>query len=176
MRQIAGITLVCAIFSMIGAASKAGIIWSGPDLTFSKADLADWTLPVNQDRLTDNIWITRKSNQGLFNIKQEAGYTHDASPIGTEWAYGSAANWSSLTFTDWETWAYPPPSMVGQNAVLHLIADDIYLDIKFLSWTSTASGGGFSYVRSTPTVPEPSSLAMLVISVFAASGMLCWKR
>jgi hypothetical protein len=35
------------------------------------------------------------------------------------------------------------------NTVLHLKTDDIYLDIKFLSW-SERSGGGFSYERSTP--------------------------
>jgi hypothetical protein len=48
--------------------------------------------------------------------------------------------------------------MIGKDAVLHLIADDIYLDIKFLSWTA-GGGGGFSYERST--VPEPSSLILL---------------
>lgn len=39
--------------------------------------------------------------------------------------------------------------MVGKSAVLHLIPNDIYLDIKFLSW-GQAGGGGFSYQRSTP--------------------------
>jgi hypothetical protein len=33
--------------------------------------------------------------------------------------------------------------------VVHLITDDIYIDIKFLSWTSGGAGGGFSYERST---------------------------
>jgi hypothetical protein len=152
MKRITFLALVCVGFAASGSNAKAAVVWSGPTLTFTKADLADWTLPQNQDRLTSNVWITRKNNQGIFNIQQEAGYAHNVSPAGTEWAYGSAANWPSLTFADWETWAHPPPSMVGQDAVLHLIADDIYLDIKFLGWSSTASGGGFSYMRSTPPV------------------------
>ena len=43
----------------------------------------------------------------------------------------------------------PPSSVINQNAVLHLITDDIYIDIKFLSWSSGDSGGGISYERST---------------------------
>jgi hypothetical protein len=42
-----------------------------------------------------------------------------------------------------------PPSMVNQNMVVHLITDDIYIDLKFTSWSSSSSGGGFSYQRST---------------------------
>ncbi len=42
----------------------------------------------------------------------------------------------------------------GRNMVIHLITDDIYIDIKFLSWTpgggDTSGLGGFSYERSTP--------------------------
>ncbi|MCC6126351.1 MAG: hypothetical protein IT426_15435 [Pirellulales bacterium] len=152
MSRIAFLILACVGFAASGGTAKAVVVWTGPNLTFTKADLADWTLPANQDRMTGNVWITRKNNQGIFNIQQEALFTHNVSPVGTEWAYGSAANWPSLTFADWETWAYPPLSMVGQDAVVHLIADDIFLNIKFLSWTSLASGGGFSYVRSTPPV------------------------
>jgi hypothetical protein len=38
------------------------------------------------------------------------------------------------------------------NAVVHLKADNIYINIKFLSWDSSGTGGGFSYTRSTPAV------------------------
>ena len=33
--------------------------------------------------------------------------------------------------------------------VVHLITDDIYINIKFTDWTSSNHGGGFSYQRST---------------------------
>ncbi len=73
----------------------------------------------------------------------------------TEWAFGTISDGvSSLTFTTWgvahtDETGGNPPSLVNQDMVLHLITDDIYIDIKFLSWSSGGSGGGFSYERST---------------------------
>lgn len=131
----------------------AAVVWDGPNLTFTKAAFADWTLQPNQDRMTGDIWITRKNAQGIFNIEQEpAGYVHNVSPAGTVWATGSLSNWQALTYTDWESWTGSnPPGTIGQLAVVHLVADDVYLQIKFLSWGSgTAGGGSFSYQRSTP--------------------------
>lgn len=37
----------------------------------------------------------------------------------------------------------------GQDIVVHLITNDIYIDLKFTSWTSGNIGGGFAYERST---------------------------
>ena len=40
--------------------------------------------------------------------------------------------------------------MVGKNYVVHLITDNIYIDLKMLSWQQGGgNGGGFSYERST---------------------------
>jgi len=76
-----------------------------------------------------------------------------STPSNTEWAYGSAADWESLDFKPWLGWHdWDPPSTVGQPAVLHLIAEDVYLDITFESWTSGGNGGGFSYTRATEGV------------------------
>lgn len=125
-------------------------IWNGPTITFTKPNNADWTQAINQDRITSNVWITRKNTQGIFNINQELGYS-STSPLGTEWAFGTTSNLGSLTFAPWVTTiANNPPAMVGQNMVLHLISEDIYIDIKFTSWAQGAlAGGGFSYERST---------------------------
>jgi hypothetical protein len=153
--------------------AEAATIWSGSKITFTKATGADWTLPQNQDRITDNVWITRQDTQGIFNIKQESSFDKSspdpASPLGTEWAYGTTANIGSLTFSNWRTWAVNnPPQTVGQAAVLHLIAEDIYIDIKFLSWDQRA--GGFSYERSTEAVPEPvSTLGFLALGTLGTA-------
>ena len=111
------------------------------------------------------MWITRANSQGLFNIKTESFYTHNHSPSDTEWSFGTTANYASLTYTDWETWTggpgLGPPSTLNQDAVVHLISDDIYVDIKLTSWGGTT--GGFSYIRSTAApVPEPTICALLV--------------
>ena len=185
MRSIAKITIILSVYSIIGSAANAGIIWDGPTIVFTKANFADWTLSQNQDRLTSDVWITRADAQGLFNIAQETAFTdlgdNTVSPVGTEWAYGVAADWPSLTFEPWDIWAADhPPLTVGQNAVLHLIAADAYVDIKFLSWTSgngagSTGGGGFSYQRSTAPVPEPDSINLLFAG---ALGLLSftWMR
>jgi hypothetical protein len=131
-------------------------IWSkdSSTVTFTKADYADQTQVANQDRLTDNVWLTRASSEGIFNIESESSYDRSSytSPAGTEWAVGTTADISSLSFGTWYSvissfsWPYPD-YFVGQDMVVHLIAEDIYIDIKFLSWTQGGNGGGFSYIR-----------------------------
>ena len=64
------------------------------------------------------------------------------------------------------------PNIVGRDAVVHLITEDIYLDLKFTSWNGghTSPGGGFSYVRSTAPVPEPGSFALLSVGALIFSS------
>jgi hypothetical protein len=136
--------------AFLPAAAAALQVWSGRTFVFTKPNGADWTLPENQDRITASTWLTRASNHGLFNIAQEDTYTTLVSPLNTAWATGNAVDWPSLTFAPWQTWNGSfPPSMVGVDAVVHLISDDIYLDIRFESWTSGFGGGGFAYARAT---------------------------
>src|SRR6185436_11989287 len=151
--------------------AHAATVWNGPTISFTKSNYANPLLAQNQDRLTANVWITRDSAQGLFNAKTESHFTHYVSPAGTEWANGSLENYATLSYTNWNQWARgvnpSPPSTVGVQAVLHLIADDIYLSVRFTSWSRGAPGGGpsygggFSYLRSTP-VPEPTNAVPIV--------------
>jgi len=130
-------------------AAMSQTVWDGTPIIFTKANSGDWLLEANQDRITDNVWITRKNSSGIFNIATEDGFSV-SSPADTEWAFGSAANWPKLTFQTWLQWVnQSPPSVVNQPAVVHLISEDIYIDITFLSWTCCGNGGGFSYQRTT---------------------------
>ncbi|NUN69346.1 MAG: VCBS repeat-containing protein, partial [Bacteroidetes bacterium] len=156
--------------------------WSSDNgtITFEKSDYADWTQEANQDRITDAVWITRKNSQGIFNISAQSGYNNTA-PSGTEWAAGSIADGvENLTFGTWHnttlnTWG-DKPNMVGQAMVLHLIDEDIYIDITFNSWTDNSNGGGFSYTRgasplsasftsATGVTASAASLAGKVLSI-----------
>lgn len=88
----------------------------------------------------------------IYNISQESAATTSClfNPADTEWAFGTTANLGTLTFGGFMiTNGCNPPTIVNQNMVLHLITDNIYIDIKFTSWSSGGSGGGFSYDRST---------------------------
>jgi len=138
----------------------AATIWSGPPITFTKASDTDPTLAANQDRITPNVWITRDSTRGIYNARSEEFYS-DPSPPGTHWAYGTTADLQNLEFKTWVEWhAGNPPRSIGRNAVLHLVAEDIYVDIRFNTWQQEM-GGGFSYTRSTPGDSGPTTAAAI---------------
>jgi hypothetical protein len=153
--------------------TRASEVWTGPKITYSKAPSVNPMQAANQDRITSNVWLTRASSQGLFNAKSEANYVLNYSPADTEWAVGTTADIGSLTFQQWRAAIdEDPPSSVGKDMVLHLISDDIFIDIKFLSWgIAPNSGGYFSYERSTP-VPELATAGLVLLGVM----MICPLR
>ena len=152
-----GALVLAALTSKLQSAT---VVWTGPPVTIVNAAGSDPSLPENQDRITDSVWLTRAGFQGIYNIASETSYAHHVSPAGTEWAYGTTADYATLTYTDWETWTGTPhgspPSTVGRNAVLHLLNGNIYIDIKFTAWGG--SSGGFTYVRSTAPLTLPTPL------------------
>jgi len=161
---------IAALSALVGAAASASAqqFFEGYDVSFSKASFVDPLAEANQDRITDSVWLTRGNTQGLFNAFAEASYTSFSSPADTEWAFGTIADGvGMLSFSDWQTWAGSnPPGTVGQDAVLHLISEDIYLDIRFTNWgIGGGAGGNFSYVRAV--VPAPGATLMLGLGSLA---------
>jgi hypothetical protein len=154
------LVLLAILSSVLAGAAAATQVWSGRTFTFSKAANANPSLAANQDRITATIWITRAATQGVYNAFTEAGYVHNVSPAGTEWSDGDAVNHGALTFSPWEVWnGASPPTKVGVNACVHLIADDIFIDIRFVSWAATTGGGGaFSYIRAVQPTGTPVEL------------------
>lgn len=155
------------ITTLTALQASATEIWNGRLMIFTNLAGSDPTLPSSQDRITLDVWLTRGPTHGLYNVAVESSYS-SLSPVGTEWAYGELANYASLNYQTWVAWnGQNPPSMVGQDAVLHVIPEDVYLGIQFTFWN--IGSGGFSYSRSTPPVPEPSSaLLMLTGAAFFA--------
>ncbi|WP_242205161.1 T9SS type A sorting domain-containing protein [Aestuariivivens insulae] len=156
---------VFALIILLSAYSYAQTIWNGPTMTFTKPNHADFTLEQYQDRITSNVWITRGNSKGIFNIKQEVSYTGSGtsgnSPVDTEWAFGTTDNLGSLTFTTWAiAMDQSPMSQINKDMVVHLISDNIYIDIKFLSWSNFSSGAGFSYQRSTDSQLSTEEFSM----------------
>ncbi|MDG1685139.1 MAG: T9SS type A sorting domain-containing protein [Flavobacteriaceae bacterium] len=138
-------------------------IWSGSEITFTKANNADYTLEDHQDRITDDVWLTRNEIWGgaLINFKQESQYVRGSSPLGTLWALGSTSdmNLSFDNFRDFDgssggggSGSNSPP--MNQALVLKITngttseSDDIHIDIIFTYWGSGKSGA-FTYTRST---------------------------
>lgn len=142
----------CIFVLLIALNSFGGTIWNGPTISYSQPG-TDPTQAANQDRITADVWLTRAASQGLFNAAEESSFSHFFSPENTEWADGTTDN-TNLSYTDWNDWAQShggPPGTVGVNAVVHLISDDIYINIQFTGWAERG-GGGFAYTRSTPGV------------------------
>ena len=124
-------------------------LWEGASMSFTKEDGADHQQEANQDRITDNVWITRGANGQIFNIVSEVSANSASSPADTEWARGSFDDIASLTFQSFrDATGGKPKNAVGQTFVVHLITDDVYLDLQLTSW-STGKQGGFAYNRTT---------------------------
>ena len=116
-------------------------------ITFTKEAYADWTLPENQDRITDGVWITRKDNQGLFNIFVEENYSGQ-SPLNTLWAPMKTMDASQEDFTSWVVMHNSDPqSTIDDTVSLHIPEVGLYFDLVLISFSGGNSGGGFSYAR-----------------------------
>jgi hypothetical protein len=141
---------VTVFFSMVNAQT----VWSSAKgtVTFTKQANADWTQAANQDRITDSVWITRASSQRIFNIRKENASATD-SPYGTLWAFGTIDSFATLTYKTFTSLSgNDPTALIGKNLVLQLVAEKIYIDVKFLSYAGGNTGGAFSYVRATAPI------------------------
>lgn len=155
----AGLSIACS-------AVAAPLIYSGYGVTFSKAAFASTSDPANQDRIVGGVALTRASSRGLFNIAVEGAFTDNVSPTGTRWAFKSnnggvepdINDWATLTFDDWQTSLGGSQSLATNitdgGAVVHLVEQDIYIELRFTDWgIGSGTGGRFTYERSeiTPT-------------------------
>lgn len=133
-------------------------------ITFTKEDNSDAALEQNQDRISDNVWLTRATGGGaLFNAFVEDSFEKGKSPMYTEWAVGTTSQIINGDVLDFRVFLFPqgnnyinkPP--LDTDIVLKLTnntsetSDDVYYDIKFISWTA-GGAGGFSYTRSTTPI------------------------
>ena len=128
-------------------------------IVFTKPDNADPTLAENQDRISENVWITRGIGGGaLYNAALETSYTTDVSPQGTRWAYGPTLSQSSYdNYTSLEEAVYSFSNgfanVVDEIFSLHVLETDMFYDVTFTSWaqgngSGNGAGGGFSYIRT----------------------------
>ncbi|MEC9273962.1 MAG: choice-of-anchor D domain-containing protein, partial [Candidatus Neomarinimicrobiota bacterium] len=134
-------------------------------------------------------WITRGDNMAIFNAFNEMFGWHPHGPDGVEWAIGTFEEIDTLIFdTDFVMMLDHDVGNVLNNdlipnnkpVVMHLIEDDIYFEVQFHSWTTSAQGGGFSYTRTRKydaiyISPESGIVSAGSLSdvdlVFDASGM-----
>jgi|GEM_PF-2542080 len=134
-------------------------------VSFTKENNADWTLEANQDRITDNVWITRQNNQGIYNAFNQASYPGNAvgGPSHTEWKLGSTTE--AGTYSSWVSAVQNNPGLYCNNdnvMSLHIIDLDLYFDVVWHSFTGGNGGGGFAYTRVF--MPEQSSCDAIALN------------
>ncbi|MFW5776374.1 MAG: hypothetical protein ACOCZB_03710 [Spirochaetota bacterium] len=130
--------------------SDDATIWSGERITFTKADGAAPDLAANQHRITDSVSLTRDNDGGqIYNVVERDSASKPASPEGTPWAVGTTDDLPDLTFEPFRTAVQKPREVVGEDLVLFIVEEQIFIDVRLTSW-SRQKQGGFAYERSTP--------------------------
>lgn len=156
---IAGLSGLFAAAS--GAGASAYYQSSAGTITFIKPNFADPDNPANWDMISPSVAIFRGDDQGIYNPLVEPGY-QGFSPVGTLWYFNATVQDvidGELTLENFQEWVFAhgnnPPSTVGDNAVLYLVDEDAFVDIRFTQWTQSGNGGGFRYIRAiVPPPPE----------------------
>ena len=103
---------------------------------FEKENFADPANVANQDAITERVVLMRGGRDALYNVVLEDS-AGNQSPMGTGWAQGTTANLEGLEFQPLKAAANDQlKRLPGKSFVLHLVEDDIYIDVTFISWTS----------------------------------------
>jgi len=139
---------VLALAAMTLPASHATTLWTGPNTNFTQSTGA----PADTV-LAGKVVLKRGNRDGLFNTAAGESSPGGSSPVDTEWAFGTLANYSALSYQSLESLRNGNLAgvILNQPMVVHLINENIYLSLTFTKWGQHGSGG-FAYTRSTPTV------------------------
>ena len=126
--------------------SENATVWKGSTIVFKKNDGTDPSQAAQQDRISNQVWLTRgNAGKQIFNIKKNNSTRKETSPDGTLWALGDLDEVVQLPFFNFLSLGDgKPKSLLGKALVLHLVEEDIYLSVKFTSWSQDKKGG-FAY-------------------------------
>jgi Bacterial Ig domain len=99
------------------------------------------------------VVLTRNGNQVLYNTAAGETSWGPSSPLDTEWAFGTLADYATLSYKSLESMRNGDLAalILNKPMVVHLIGEDIYLSLEFTDWGQHFAGG-FAYTRSTPAV------------------------
>ena len=143
--------------------SRAQTIWDAGSALFIYTGSGD------EDVITASTHLTRSTvlyNAACETIAGQQNCNLYDGPCNTEWSYGNIVDWNTLTYGSWlDMNGCAPPSMVGQPAVCHIISDDIYFQVIFISW-NPLDNQPFAYIRTyteaeciPPTVSCPGNMS-----------------
>lgn len=107
--------------------------------------------PDTVDCLAPSVCLARGAGGPLYNAlaetADEAPGCGELGPSGTEWAPGPCEG-NEGPFTGFvDATGCSPRSAVGRTLCLHVLAEDLYYNVRFTGFTGGGSGGGFAYDR-----------------------------
>ncbi|MCP4366828.1 MAG: hypothetical protein GY797_01755 [Deltaproteobacteria bacterium] len=125
--------------------------------TVTQGPLAGMTLFDVMVDMKDWLAWAQTDYEGTSGSGGEGEYDElPCGPSNTEWAYGSTSDPDVFTkfYTPFMEFHGGWSTRVDLSTpiVLHLIDEDVYIDIMFTSW-SCCGNGGFAYTRTTEGVP-----------------------
>lgn len=173
--------LVFVAWTSFPTAARAVEVWTAAPIVH--------TGEQGVDVVTAGVQLDRDDQRGLYNPVLELAFAVATSPAGTRWAFAGiggnptsgfgAAAWPTLQF---DTFTNSLAGQIGTNilnrpGVVHLIAEDVYIDITVTRWTNAFTGARYTYTRATAPagVPAPS-LGLLGTSALALFLLaLAWR-
>jgi hypothetical protein len=151
-------TVVLAIAAITLANAHADpVLWSGPTTNFVQNPV-DFINPPEADVIIPGaVSLTRNGNHWLYNTNVDLG-ADVGTPSDTEWSFGTADSLHTVTNLTYKTFdlfrtGNLSLAITNKAMVCHLINEDIYFAVKFVSWPQ--GGGAFRYQRSTPSAVAP---------------------
>jgi hypothetical protein len=132
------------VYLIYGSNVHSQTIWNNGSFTFTK------TAAGQQDCITAQTCLTRVTvpyNSVCQTVSGFQGCSY-AGPCNTQWALGSISNWNTLSYGNFFITNGCDPSFgLPKTYVVHLLNENIYLEITFTYWQS--GGSNFSYTRTT---------------------------
>jgi hypothetical protein len=114
-------------------------------VSFTLKDYAEPSLEENQDRISDELWLTGEDAQ-LINYKYETNANFD-SPIGTVWAEGKSILHSSLPYDYFYNYSNNIENGSTATYSAHLITENRYFDFVFSDFYDGYSSFRYTYTR-----------------------------
>lgn len=110
------------------------------------AGAVEWNQNLGEDCITKKVCLNRNVKDGLFNSVSEDSTDRAVSPKDTEWAKGSCSSAGTymVLFEAAEN-KYGENLVAEEGYCMHLISDDLYFDVQFLTWGNNI----YSYTRTS---------------------------
>ena len=109
------------------------------------AGVVEWNQNLGEDCITKRVCLAAAVKNGPYNSVSEDATDRAVSPKGTEWARGSCASASNFVpLFEAANNKYGENLVAEEGYCMHLIKDDLYFDVQFLTWGNNI----YSYTRT----------------------------